>query len=338
MDMATETTQQKQARFLRHCLQVMSDDLCGNNEALLRFYDECLRHLESSDSLSSGQLRELDQLTPDERRITVKGYINRLRKLAGAIESNRNKFEGDLSQFNLRSYPKIEYMVGGGGGNESRFFVSVETSSNDAVKVEDRHEEVTKDHSERTASTAIRYKTEKISRPPWYLKVAAPFFKTQRTRLQFALTVLAVVFMLLPVTMVISALYSSDSALVLAAFTVLLSAQLLLTPVVLKILRVMVRKIVIVDSIRLPLSSVCISEVEGVSKSDPSTATRKLSVVTISADCPTCKALYGLEKSVWLEQKGFINGSIIGVCHNNPMMHRYTFDKDLMAGVPIRTP
>lgn len=78
--------------------------------------------------------------------------------------------------------------------------------------------------------------------------------------MQFALLVLAIVFMLLPVTMGVIALSGSNKTFALAVFAVLLSAQLLLTPIVLKILRVMTpRKIAIVDSIRLPLSSVGVS-------------------------------------------------------------------------------
>jgi len=61
-------------------------------------------------------------------------------------------------------------------------------------------------------------------------------------------------------------------------------------------------------------------------------AERKLSVVTVSADCPVCKAQYDLEGTVLLEQRGIRRSRIIGVCANNPMMHQFSFDKDLMAG------
>lgn len=100
------------------------------------------------------------------------------------------------------------------------------------------------------------------------------------------------------------------------------------------LMRLFVGKMIVLQNASLPASSICVAEISKVPDMDgpPALVERTLKVVTVSADCPICAELYKLRESVLLERKGFLNREIVGVCTNNPMMHRYTFDKDMMRG------
>ncbi|WP_305857240.1 hypothetical protein [Balneatrix alpica] len=331
MDCAAQSTKERQGSFLGHCFEVLQEQLCGNNREKIAFYMNCIAHLTRHDSLTTTQIRECDKSADEEGKKADKTYRQWLHDFRNSIESNQNRLQSELTQYGLTHFPTISY-VSGVKGSEAYFFVSKVTSNTAEVFTSDG----SADGADSDYST-IRYKTEKIRRPPWYLKVAAPLFKTQATRVIFALSALIGVFLILPLT--IGYIYFSppNDPILVALFALLLAASLTLTSPTIKILRLITRKITIVDSLRLPLSSVCISEITRVTANDPSTAERRLSVVTVSANCPICNAMYGLESSVLLEQKGLANSRIIGVCYNNPMMHRYTFDKDLMTGERLQS-
>lgn len=328
MDCAVGSIKERQGKFLGRCFEILEDELCGKNREKNAFYMNCISHLSSHGSLTTTQIRECDKNVDEDRKKDDKTYRKWLQNLSDAVVFNQKRLEAEMPQYGLRNFPRIEY-VKGVKGSEASFYVDSGASTTVENAVPDVDESA---GAVGCDNSTIRYKTEKISRPPWYLNAANPLFKTQKTRGLFALSALVCVFLILPLAIGYIYLFHPDDPLLVALFTLLLAADLLLTSPVLKILRLITRKIAIVDSIRLPLSSVCISEITSVAANDPSATERRLSVVTVSANCPICNKQYGLESSVLLEQKGLTNSRIIGVCYNNPMMHRYTFDKDLMTG------
>ena len=331
MDFAEKSIKERQELFLKDCFDILEDKLCGNDKTKGNFYLNCISHLTRHDSLTTTQIRECDKSTDEDGKKADKTYRQWLHNFIDEINSNRNRLQNKLSENNLMRFPKIEY-VQGVKGREAHFFLSYAS---------DIAEDFAGDADGSTSGddsdySTIRYKTEKIRRPPWYLRVAVSPFKTRKTRSIFALSALVGVFLILPLAIGYIYLLHPNNLVLVALFVLLLSANLMLASPTIKILRLITRKITIVDSIRLPLSSVCISEITRVVASDPSKTERRLSVVTVSANCPICNAKYGLDSSVLLEHQGLAHSRIIGVCYNNPMMHRYTFDKDLMTGERLR--
>jgi hypothetical protein len=323
---STPTLKERQANFIGYCFRVLGDDLCKKDEMMIRFYINCISHLTHHDCLTTTQLRDCDK--SNEKR-DDKTYRNWLKIFRDAIKLERCRLEGELSKYDLTQFPEVVYVTGR-KGREAHFYITVsdpgapeDAASGASIEDEDL------DYSK------IRYKTEKIQHPPWYLKVAAPLFKYQKSRVIFVLSVLACVFLVVPVGIGYIYFFHMENTLLASLFVVLIVAYLLLASPAVNIIRLLTRKIAILDSIRLPLSSVCISEISRVVKHRAPTTERRLSVVTVSANCPVCNEKYGLENSVQLEQIGLINSRIIGVCINNPMMHQYSFDKDLMTGTRL---
>ena len=308
MDCAVGSIKERQGKFLGDCLRIIENDLCGKDREKSAFYMNCIIHLSSHDSLTTTQIRECDKNEDEDKKKEDKTYRKWLH--------------------NLTKFPKIVY-VQGVKGREAYFYVDSGASTTVENVVPDVDESA---GVVGCGNTTIRYNTEKISRAPWYLRVANPLFKTQKTRRIFAMSAVFCVFLFLPFAIGYIYFFHKEDPLQAALFALLLIADLFFWSPTLKIFRLAIRKIAIVDSIKLPLSSVCISEITRVAANDLSAIERRLSVVTVSANCPICKKRYGLESSVLLEEKGLLNNQIIGVCHNNPMMHRYSFDKDLMAG------
>tara|TARA_R110001583_G_scaffold53694_1_gene165237 strand:+ start:438 stop:1442 length:1005 start_codon:yes stop_codon:yes gene_type:complete len=333
MNSAAESVNERQVSFLGRCFEILEDELCGKSREKNEFYMNCISHLSRHNYLTTTQIRECDTSADEERKRDDKTYRKWLQDFMAALKSNRSRLQTDLSEYDLKKFPSIEY-VQGVKGKEAHFYVTSDAATTGENGVADGDEptgDVGPDYS------TIRYKTEKISRPPWYLRIASPLFRTQKTRGLSALSALVVVFLLLPLAIGYIYLFHPNDPLLVALFALLLAADLMLTSPTLKILRLITRKITIVDSIRLPSSSVCISEITSLVANNPAATERHLSVVTVSANCPICNEKYGLENSVFLEQKGLTNSRIIGICYNNPMMHRYTFDKDLMTGERLQS-
>lgn len=332
MDCAADSIREKRGSFLGRCFEILEDDLCGKDIEKNAFYMNCITHLSRYDSLTTTQIRDCDR-SGEDRKKDDKTYRKWLQNFIDAVDSNRRHLQVELPHFGLTNFLKIEY-VQGVKGREAYFFVASDTVT--AVKNFD-HDGDQSAGNMCSDYSMIRYKTEKISRPPWYLSISSPLFRKRKTRVLLVLSALVGVFLMLPLAVGYIYLLHPNDRLLVALFALLLAAYLWLMSPTLTILRLSTRKIAIVDSIRLPLSSVCISEISNVVGDDRVVAERHLSVVTVSANCPICNEKYGLKGSVWLEQKGYINSLIIGVCSNNPMMHRYTFDKDLMTGERLQT-
>ena len=331
MDFAEKSIKERQELFLKDCFDILEDKLCGNDKTKGNFYLNCISHLMRHDSLTTTQIRECDKNTNEDGKKADKTYRQWLHNFIDEFKSNQNRLQSNLSENNLTRFPTIEY-VQGVKGKEAHFFLSYASNIDEDFT---GHTAGFTGNDDSDYST-IRYKTEKIRRPPWYLRVAVSPFKTRKTRVIFAFSALGGVFLILPLAIGYIYLLHPNDPMLVSLFTILLSVNLMLASPTIKILRLITRKITIVDSIRLPLSSVCISEITRVVASDPSKTERRLSVVTVSANCPICNAKYGLDSSVLLEHQGLAHSRIIGVCYNNPMMHRYTFDKDLMTGERLR--
>lgn len=322
----------KRAEFLLDSLDKLEDKLCGDSVALRVLYDNCLRKMADQETVTVSEVRDCDTETPEGRRSPHnKTYIERMQRLSRGFEENKNYLKTGLAEFGLTKFPIIRYSKGGGHGNESSFTLDIGDSVDTNNHEYQAKPEESLNENDSTVNL-VSYKTEKISRPPWYLKVANPLFKKQKTRAASALSGLALVFLILPLIIGYMWAYEPEVPFLLPLFLILLVSELMLMGPALNVFHLATRKISMVETFKHPISTVCISELSGGSAKNLVKAERKLSVVTVSADCPVCKAQYDLEGTVLLEQRGIRRSRIIGVCANNPMMHQFSFDKDLMAG------
>ncbi|WP_157890275.1 hypothetical protein [Marinobacterium aestuarii] len=351
-----EDVKSRQVRYLCRCLEAIEKEFCKGNEPLAAFYRECLSYLGSHDKLQSGDLAACDKHTHEDKKLTTKAYRARLEKLSQELQSKGSRLRPLLRDFNLTRQPILSCVVGQGNGNQSYYQLTVEnegegtqsgaqqdntlplaTYPDTAAEVPTQHNEKSKPEAPTMDPGLIYYRTNEISRAPWYLRVADPLFRTQLNRMRFAASLMAMYFLVLPGLIVYLFLLKQHTNMTLFLFAGFLALYLFTYAPSTNLLRLFTRKIVLLDAIRLPVSSICISEITKIPAEDdrPANVERSLSVVTVAADCPVCFQLYGVRDSVLLEQKGLLNSWIYGACTNNPMMHRFTFDKDLMTGLPI---
>jgi hypothetical protein len=340
-----ENLRARQARFLGYCLEVLEEGLCGNKQELPEFYRRCISYLGNNEQLPSSKLAACDAGTHVDRQVIDKTYRRRLQKLAEAIEANRNRFQSSLLDYDLRCFPTIRQAQGGGAKNESYFYIDIDKQADEVAQSHNEdtssttYEDNLEDQQSAMARDSIRYITEKIRRAPWYLRIISPLFRTQESRAKYGLGFLAfllIVGFILPAVAVY--FFHVDPSNPLYSFILALwfAATLLLSSPSIIIMNLLFGKIALVETLGIPFSSVCISEITNISTAGPLATERQLTVLTVSADCPICDAQYGLKKSIMLELKGFFFGVIVGKCINNPNMHCFSFDKDLMTGDRIR--
>lgn len=326
MDRSTSTLIERQSSFLGHCLDLLEHSLCANAPDKHQFYTSCISLLAAQGKITNSELKDCDTSTSDDNKREDKTYRKWLSDFINEMESNTMRLQHELDEFDLRCLPKLEY-VRGVKGRESYYFIAV--NPNDPETADESPASPTSPTGD-TGSDGIRYRTTMIEHPPWYLKVTAPLFKGIKGRMVLILAILTV-FLVLP-AMALAAfllpLPGAWSSYVLVGSTLLFI--LLMTPAI-AIFRIATQKIAIVESIRAPLGTVCLSEVSRIIENG-SAVERQISVVSVMATCPVCEEQYQLVDSVRLDRYGFFDNRIIGICLNNPTMHRYTFDKDLMSG------
>lgn len=336
-----KTRTERQIDFLRDCLELMEGELCNKNDWKWDFYNNALRSLLDDNKLPTSKLRSCD---PDPKEKSEKTYQNWMHKFRKSINDNASRLKNNLSEHNLTKMPFIEVVVGGGAGVESYFRINIRGIDNicssknngDASYTVSISDEYNK--SMEKCTDIVSYRTTKIRRLPWYLAVISPAFKSGKGRFSAAIMTLVFTFVVLPLLTILLTIFAliakPEAKVYLLVFIALFSFQMYITPKAILIFRLLIQQITIVRSIFLPSDYVCISELSNIEKASDSVFTieRSLTFSVVSADCPICKRMYGLENSVSLINKRIFGTFIIGTCWNNPMMHKYTFDKDLMEG------
>lgn len=314
----------KKIQFLEYCLDFLEEYIRSEEQRL--FFAECIFFLENHEQLPKNKLPGLTSTEKD-----LKTYDNWLKWLIKEIEKYKTKLwvnrEQDLKE--LTRFPAlIRKSSAGGSGNETYFYI-------DYISIDDIAETPTDSEAEAPIElTKVNYQISKLKRTPWYLKQGNRFFN--KTKSRQALTLLLLLWMIIGPSIIIYSLFYSHTHMIQWTGIVLFTGFLLSFTSITNLIKLATRKIVLLDHILLPVSSVCISEV--IPSKDYkkfSDINRELTSSIITGTCPICSQVHGIEKTVILEKASIFNSRIVGKCLNNPQEHVYTFDKDLMSGNKI---
>jgi|GEM_PF-2358481 len=328
------STSERRIEFLRHCLEQLDEQVCKARDDRRDFLGACLHYLQDNEKLTSEALSELGA---KHTAVQEKALRNWIKAFRDALEEQKHRLSLDLHEYELTKFPRLVEHTGGGSGVRTYYQIDVDAEvESEAYTVHEAQMPLSPPITETRAHSdgLITYHTEQLKRAPWYLRLGNVCLRSLKSRIIFFLLALLIVYLALPVPLVTLYLLNPSETYLVAIFAVLLAIYLIISGPTTKLIKLIHRKIVVIDDIRSPLSAVCISEIAKLPAEGEAAnrVLRRLSVVVVSADCPICSRIHGLRKSVYLEQHILFGGPILGICSNNPMMHRYSFDKDLMTG------
>ena len=306
----------KKISYLSNAVEFLEDKIKSpDGEMFLR---ACINHLRENERLEKPTLRDFH---PDKER-SERTYGNHLDKFIYFLEKFKDEIDSRNEELELTKRPVIKTHVGGGSGNLTYYYVDFEDFESHTPSLKEPEL-----HNFQSFTSDIKYRTKKLKRTPWYLKLTAKLFARTRHR-QFFLFFVLIFFIVAPV-----ALGFLIKMLPLTYWTLLVMSYLVLFYPAWNIIKLATQKIALIEHIFQPVGAVCISKVKNVKDSDSFLdIEREILSVVVDGTCPICNHKYNLKNSVQLESQSLFNRRIIGKCLNNPKEHRFTFDKDLMSG------
>lgn len=311
----------KKISYLSNAVEVLEDEI--ENQDIEAFYRACITHLSQNERLEKPQLGNFYSGKDKSERT----YSNYMDKLIGFLEQFKDEIDSRNEELELTKRPIIKTHVGGGSGNPTYYYIDVE----DFECVATTPQKIGVQKS-KPITNDIKYRTKKLKRTPWYLKLASRFFTKTKQRQAFLLAIL-LYFIAAPVVL--------GFLMQLISFTywvLLLIGYFLLFNPVWNVIKLATQKIALIEHAFQPVGAVCISKVKNVKDSDSFLdIEREVLSVVVDGTCPICSHQYNLKNSVQLESQSLFNRRIIGKCLNNPKEHKYSFDKDLMTGRRIET-
>ncbi|MGV2871473.1 hypothetical protein [Colwellia sp. E150_009] len=311
----------KKISYLSNAVEFLEDKIKSpDGEIFLR---ACINHLRKNERLEKPTLRDFH---PDKDR-SERTYGNHLDKFIYFLEKYKDEIDSRNEELELTKRPVIKTHVGGGSGNPTYYYVDVEDLADTSPSLQNLEKQTTQ-----PIIDVIKYRTKKLRRTPWYLKLAAKFFAKTRQRQAFLLAVL-IYFIAAPI-----ALGFLMQLIPLTYWGLLVLGYFLLFNPVWNVIKLATQKITFIEHVFQPIGAVCISKVKNVKNSDSFLdIEREILSVVVDGTCPICNHKYNLKNSVQLESQSLFNRRIIGKCLNNPKEHRFTFDKDLMTGNPLKS-
>lgn len=306
----------KKISYLSNAVEVLEDEI--KNPDVEAFYRACITHLSQNERLEKPQLKNI--YTGKEK--SEKTYGNYMDKFIDFLENFKNEIDSRNEELALTKRPIIKTHIGGGSGNPTYYYIDVEEFESPSPPLHKIERQTTK-----PITGVIKYRTKKLRRTPWYLKIATKFFKRTRQRQAFLLAVL-IYFIAAPI-----ALGFLMQFIPLTYWGLLVLGYFLLFNPVWNVIKLATQKIALIEHAFQPIGAVCISKVKNVKDSDSFLdIEREILSVVVDGTCPICNHKYNLKNSVQLESQSLFNRRIIGKCINNPKEHIFTFDKDLMNG------
>ncbi|BDY03353.1 hypothetical protein [Ferrimonas sp. YFM] len=318
----------QQLNFLSNSIEFLKQDL-GRDEQIL-FLENCLKRLQETESLKRSELPELAALGNAR---DPKTHDKWLTKLCDLLQQNQQRLWEKHGE-DLQRFPMLVRRCSeGGAGNETYFELEpIDPSTEPTIQ------NLNSNQNNNPQLTAIKYEAVRLKRTPWYLKLCNPLFESRRTRV-WLLACLLISFWITP--LVISAWLVSVQLyghLLYPTFlwaTITLSYCLVWRPIK-NLLAVALRKVTLLEHVMSPYGSICISEVKKTNQCiDSKYVKRELTSFDLTANCPICHRTHKITKSISLEKQSLFNSRLIGVCVNNPLEHRFSFDKDTMEGCKI---
>jgi len=268
-----------------------------------------------------------------------KSAKNAWKEFVDNFDTHKNKFERYLNNpelcTELQHYPLIERI---GRGNEALCFRIVGENEREQKSLDDISTDTVKSlpiSTEVLGATLsthdVIYTASKLENPPYWFTWIRPFFGSWHRR--FTLLLICVFCMaVIPVIVGIGiSLVSHNFGYVLvASFIAGVLMSLVISPLQ-KTYEVIDKKICLLDSIK---SKLLISEPKP--NQYAKSAVRDVFAYHVEANCPICVSKYHLRNSIQLEKKRIHKiKRVVGICNNNPVEHRFTFDKDTLKGVSI---
>ena len=310
--------------FLQDALIFLDDFM--RSEEQRSFFINCLTHLSDNEQLLRTHLSDVANTSKPR---DPKTYVNWLDWLIEKINDNKKLIWESRETKELTRFPILKKQSGSGGsGNETVFYIELVDLERNNQKPND----VDTSASSAIDFSTVYYKTKKLKRTPWYLTFFSPFFEKTRTR-QLLLIGLLLYFIATPVSIffIIDKQFFS-----IYVWLPLLIIYCVTFEPVKNILRVSSRKMILLEHIFQPMSSICLSQITSIPESKKITGvSRRLISVQIEGKCPICASVHGLENSVILEKQSIFQSRVIGRCLNNPQEHLFSFDKDLMSGTKL---
>jgi hypothetical protein len=319
-----------QVDFLCECLELLEGDLCKRIPDGPAFYGQMLRALRENNEVLSTELEDLHRKSGSPRLKGGKTYRLWMDRFIEAIESHSGRLSSVAANHGLSRMPRLVKSEGGGAGNPTRYHVDV-ADNYDEILVE-----ATDPACQNPDKEYVSYTMVKLATPPWYIHRAANFITTGRRRTLFFLSILISAALYLYGLYAFYDIYPTNPYWSIAYVLAMILMLLLVTPFM-TLFALMSSKVSLMTGFLDPDSTICISDIvaapadEGL-KSKP---IRQLVVATVYADCSICSQRYNLRSSVHLTETFRFPTKIIGICYNNPTMHRYSFDKDTMLGVKL---
>jgi hypothetical protein len=249
------------------------------------------------------------------------------------ISNGRQRFGGDLATYELSRFPGLKKFTGGGSGNETYFYIDIDEGF--------AHIDV--DADENTAPRDINislvdYRKAALDSQPIWMRLGDYFAKTYRRRSVFYIS--GAVLLTLITVYTLSAFALFGVPLTPEKFLAFLSLLLICALFIKQYLffyKLFEEKLRIIDAAKVP-AGICFLNV--LKLPEPNVPPRfieySLEAWLVTADCPICFGRARIQDSVSLTRKSAFDSEIIGICSNNPKMHKYTFDKDTMCGSAIK--
>jgi hypothetical protein len=304
--------------YLSGAVNYLEDFL--KDQELITFYRACLTQLQSNNKLIKANLPELH---PNSER-DEKTYVSYLDKLIFLIDKHQleiDSYHHDVPTIKRSFLIKVK---GGGSGKPTYFYVDFENSNNDiaAPTITGAETPIT--------NTTIRYRMKSLKRTPWYLKISKKLFVKTKSRQIFMGAILAY-FIITPIALGWALFHIS-----IVTWSIVFFIYFTLFKPIWNIIQLHLNKTVLLVHVLQPLSAICISKVRKVHDNENYLdVDREILCVEVDGTCPICYSTYQLKHSVQIDHQSILSGRIIGKCLNNPIEHRFSFDKDLMLGKKI---
>ncbi|MFD2231349.1 hypothetical protein [Alkalimarinus sediminis] len=297
--------------------------------------------------------REVAALFHSNSEITTEDLENCAERLSRGERSAKNTWKDFVEFYNnykskferflinpeigteLQHYPLIERI---GKGNEPLRYRLVGDNDKETISGEPFSADLVPDSiasntvsAQATDNTDVIYQVSELESPPYWYFWIKPFFNSRYRRL--ALLFFCIIFIgVVPIVvgLAISSLFQPIGYTLAASLVAGALMSFIVFPLK-KTYDVIDKKLCLLDSIK---SKVLVSQ--PTPNQDAYTATRDVLAFHIEANCPVCISKYGLKNSITLEKKR-VQGRkrVIGICNNNPVEHRFTFDKDNLTGVRL---
>tara|TARA_R110001583_G_scaffold5670_2_gene30341 strand:+ start:1497 stop:2492 length:996 start_codon:yes stop_codon:yes gene_type:complete len=322
----------RQIQFLINCLDELEDQDAGKWAGKRDLLKLCLEFLIDNERLTTKDIVGLAEKLNLKVKIE-RTYRSWLEMFSEAVSKGRQRFCNDLATYELNRFPGLKKFAGGGSGNETYFYIDIDEGF---AQIDGEADENTAPKDINT--NLINYRKTPLDSQPAWVRLASSLVRTYPQRnffLAFSTVLLALLCVFTASALVFFGMRPTPEKFI--AVLVLLLINALFLSWFLFFYKLFEEKIRIIDAAKVP-AGICF--LKFLKLPEPNVPPRfieySLEAWLVTADCPVCFGRARIQDSVSLTRKSVFDSEIIGICINNPKMHKYTFDKDTMCGSAIK--